>query len=244
MYQQLKSIVYALVPISLLRRCKYPLRWVVSLAYIGRTYHCRVCDMRLSRFVVLPTGDRLCPRCGSLPRTRRLYALLQQEVAGRDVLHFSPSECLRHAMPTLSPRSYVTSDYEGEFAADLILDITALTLTDDSFDLIICYHVLEHVQRDDLAMEELHRVLRPGGRCYIQTPLHSDLLEDLTVTDPGERLRRYGQRDHVRVYNVATLVSRLASAGLEVDVQHYRGAEPVAYGYKEAEVVMVATKHR
>jgi SAM-dependent methyltransferase len=111
---------------------------------------------------------------------------------------------------------YVTADL-GSPEADLQLDITSMAISNDSFDVIICSHVLEHVAADRVAMKELARVLRPGRVAYIQIP-YSDLREtdeDPEVIDPKERERRFGQFDHVRLYG-RDFESRLCEAGFAV----------------------------
>jgi SAM-dependent methyltransferase len=50
------------------------------------------------------------------------------------------------------------------------LDVTAMPFPDDSFDLVICNHVIEHVSCWERLAQELHRVVRPGGLVYVATP--------------------------------------------------------------------------
>ena len=83
------------------------------------------------------------------------------------------------------------------------MDITDIQYPDASFDVIVCYHVLEHVPDDRLAMREMRRVLKPGGWAILQSPLRVELektYEDFSITAPEERERAFGQRDHVRLY--------------------------------------------
>jgi len=93
-----------------------------------------------------------------------------------------------------------------------------LGFPNETFDVILCSHVLEHIPNDRQAIHELHRVLRPGGVAYIQVPYRQDSItdEDLTVTSPRERERRFGQFDHVRVYGT-DLATRLQEPGFRVD---------------------------
>jgi SAM-dependent methyltransferase len=99
------------------------------------------------------------------------------------------------------------------------LDLTALPQPDAYFDAVIANHVLEHVQRDDLALAEVRRVLRPGGLALLQVPIALRLArtrEDRDVRTPEERLRRYGQRDHLRLYG-RDYPERLRTAGFAVE---------------------------
>jgi SAM-dependent methyltransferase len=114
-----------------------------------------------------------------------------------------------------APIEYLTADLLAP--ADRQLDITAIDLPDASFDVVICSHVLEHVPDDRRAMSEMLRVLRPGGRALVMVPydLERPTHEDPSVSSPEERLRRFGQHDHVRRYG-ADLGERLSGEGFEV----------------------------
>jgi ubiquinone/menaquinone biosynthesis C-methylase UbiE len=99
------------------------------------------------------------------------------------------------------------------------MDITQIEYPSESFDAIICSHVLEHVQDDRRAMSELYRVLKPGGWAVLQVPLSLSLektVEDPSVTSPEERHYRYGQEDHVRIYG-RDYTERLEQAGFQVE---------------------------
>ena len=104
----------------------------------------------------------------------------------------------------------------AEGAAMVRMDVTNLGLPDDSFDVIYCSHVMEHIPDDRRAMRELHRVLRPGGWAVLQVPiLRETTFEDSSVTAPEDRERVFGQWDHVRVYG-RDYVHRLSEAGFDV----------------------------
>ena len=122
------------------------------------------------------------------------------------------------ALPNLD---YVTVDYSAE--ADARMDITRLAIPDNAFDAIICVHVLEHIPKDDRAMLELHRVLRPRGWAILQVPIDARLehtYEDFRITSPEERLVHFGQEDHVRWYG-RDYAQRLERAGFHVTVDDY-----------------------
>jgi SAM-dependent methyltransferase len=100
----------------------------------------------------------------------------------------------------------------------VIADITALPFEDESFELVLCSHVLEHVEADAAAMREMRRVLRPGGAALIQSPVNHDqerTFESPELTSPEQRARYFSQPDHVRVYG-RDIVQRLERAGFEV----------------------------
>ena len=100
----------------------------------------------------------------------------------------------------------------------MCFDLTAAPLPYDSFDVIVCNHVLEHIPDDIAALREIRRMLAPGGWALLMSPiLVEKTIEDLTLTDPQERLRRFGQEDHVRRYGW-DYVDRIREAGLSVEV--------------------------
>ena len=169
----------------------------------------------------------MCPHCGSRQRHRHLWLWLERHTrlldpAGRErLLHFAPEAGLQERLRRMLGDRYVTTDLEPG-GVDLVLDITALDLEDASFDVVLCVHVLEHVPDDAAAMRELRRVLRPGGWGVVQVPILREVTdEDPGITDPAERLRRFGQADHVRMYG-RDFADRLRAAGLEPDIVAFR----------------------
>lgn len=98
------------------------------------------------------------------------------------------------------------------------VDVTDIEQPDAAFDLVWCSHVLEHVEEDRRAMREFRRVLARGGRAVIGVPITVETtFEDPAVVDPADRLRLFGQEDHVRRYGM-DVVERLAEAGFRVEV--------------------------
>ncbi len=115
--------------------------------------------------------DILCPKCGTLER-HRLLCLANREhdfFRNRDVLHFAPEQAIQKLVLDHRPRSYTTADLFAP-GVDLKENIEALTLDDKRFDLVICLHVLEHVN-DRKAASELFRVLKPGGILLAMFPI-------------------------------------------------------------------------
>jgi SAM-dependent methyltransferase len=103
-------------------------------------------------------------------------------------------------------------------AAMVRLDITEIDFPDESFDVVYCSHVLEHVPDDRKALAEIRRVLKPDGWAILLVPIDAaETIEDPSITDPGERLRLFGQGDHVRRYG-PDYVERLHQAGFDVAV--------------------------
>lgn len=89
--------------------------------------------------------------------------------------------------------------------AQLKLDIQKTGLPDDSYDVVICNHVLEHVDDVMTALLEMKRIIRPGGFFICSFPVDPDIDlvdEDKSVTSEEERLHRFGQSDHVRLFGI------------------------------------------
>lgn len=117
---------------------------------------------------------------------------------------------------------YVTADRDPA-SGEVCVDITSMAFADDSFDVILCSHVLEHIPDDASAMADLHRVLRPGGWAMLQVPLdetREHTFEDAAVIDPAEREQLFGQADHVRVYG-RDYGARLEHAGFRVHIDDF-----------------------
>ena len=124
----------------------------------------------------------------------------------------------------MSHLDYITTDLNSPIA-DVKADICDLPFDSDSMDFIICNHVLEHIPDDTTAMQELYRVLKPGGTAVLQVPYKASLdstFEDDTITDKEERTRIFGQYDHVRVYGM-DYFKKLESVGFKVDAVDYTG---------------------
>lgn len=177
---------------------------------------CPVCGHR-GRFKAFgnpPRWDAQCPECDSLERHRLLALLLRQGILSKEqkILHFAPEPCVGKLLRPFA-RHYVTADI-CDPDADLKIDIEAINLPDQSFDVIACSHVLEHVD-DEKALRELRRILKPGGTMLLAVPLVEaiPIYEDATITNPLDREIHFGQHDHVRVYG-SDFRDRLKSAGL------------------------------
>jgi SAM-dependent methyltransferase len=200
------------------------LRWLHgSLLHRGRTVECPCCGGRFRRFEAMGEPNRACWSCGSLERERLMWLYLDRHPEllrpGMKVLHVAPEGPLAPRIAALPGVDYVAGDLDARFA-DRRIDVTDLEFPDGTFDAILCNHVLEHVPDDRRAMAELRRVLRPGGWAMLLVPTirNERTDEDPSVEDPGERARRFGQHDHVRIYGWDYL-DRLDDAGFDVRVE-------------------------
>jgi SAM-dependent methyltransferase len=132
-------------------------------------------------------------------------------------LHIAPERPVRRLLENSGPHRYVTADLDNP-AVDMNFDLTAIPLPDDSFDVVMCNHVMEHIPDDRAALREIRRILAPAGWALVMTPIVVErTVEDPSITEPEDRLRLYGQRDHVRRYGW-DYVDRLREAGLSPEV--------------------------
>jgi hypothetical protein len=184
--------------------------------YTGRRVQCPLCGSAARSFEPhRGRPDAKCVHCGSLERHRALWLWLRPRLpSGADVLHVAPEPGLAACVQQL-PVEYVSTDLMSAHAMRHD-DLTALPDPDGSFDVVICNHVLEHIPDDRAAMREVRRVLRPGGFAVLQHPIfaRSHTLEDPAIVSEEERLRVYGQEDHVRRYGW-DFVERLRDEGFE-----------------------------
>ena len=170
--------------------------------------------------------NALCPGTLSLERHRLLWLYLDRKTSfltdSIRVLHVAPEQVFYKKFKTFSHWDYTTTDLHSPLA-DVKADICALPFEDNSYDLILCNHVLEHIPNDLKAMKELYRVLKPRGTAILQVPIEEgreNTFEDDSIIDQQERTRIFGQYDHVRVYG-QDYYNRLQKAGFKVTPVDY-----------------------
>ncbi|MDJ0851498.1 MAG: methyltransferase domain-containing protein [Myxococcota bacterium] len=211
----------------------------------GRNHRCPYCGGRwkkldklgldrpvIAELRIVGAGRRRarCPRCRSTDRERLLLSFFREKTRlfrdRMEVLHVAPERNLSVLLRDAPNLGYTAGDkFEPRSPSHITrekaepMDVTSLAFANESFDVVICNHVLEHVPDDRKAMAEILRVLRPGGWALLQVP-YSTVLEktdeDSSVATPEERELRFGQFDHVRVYALEDYVARLESVGFEV----------------------------
>jgi SAM-dependent methyltransferase len=247
MYEFIKNIIRKTFPKRFLVGNEELMRKVMfQLFYKGEKNKCNVCNSRLKRFISLSNGELLCPNCGSLGRNRKFWEIFKGEIKNEvHILDFSPSRCIYRRLKKINNINYTSSDFAGEFLSDVKFDITKINSGSESFDLIICYHILEHIQDDLLAISELQRVLKSGGKCYIQTPFkEGEIYENPEIIDPIKRIKHFGQKDHVRVYSIEGLKNRIEKCGLSVEIFKFENKKDNFFGYNEVEHILCARKSK
>ena len=200
---------------------------IVGVFYKGNKVECTVCGSQFRKF--LPYGrlksrsNALCPHCLALERHRLIWLYLKKKTdfftRKAKMLHVAPELCFMDRFESLDNLDYITADFESPLAK-VKMDIHDIPFEENSIDIIFCNHVLEHVADDIRALNEIKRVLKPGGWAILQVPFFHPLpkttYEDKSITSPTEREKAFGQDDHVRMYG-EDYAERLASVGFTVD---------------------------
>jgi len=205
------------------------------------------CCQTVSSFRIYGFPPRLnarCPRCGSLERHRLVILYLQKNphlLTSRDVLHFAAEDTVRKYVAGRAGR-YTAGDLNPA-DGDLRLNIEAIDLPDNSVDTVICSHILEHVD-DHAALKEIFRILRPGGTALLLFPLiegWETTFEDPSIVAPEERLRFFGQEDHVRFFG-RDVRDRISNMGFKLS--EFTAVEPdiQEYGLKRGEKIFLSEK--
>ncbi len=207
---------------------------------------CNICGYR-GRFQSAGRPRRIdarCPKCGSAERYRLLALWLDRHGAflrEAHVLHFAPESGLASLLKTRVGR-YQSADI-APGRADLVLNIEAIGVPDQSHDCIVCSHVLEHVD-DKKALAEIYRALKPGGVALIMLPVIEGwptTYENRKVSTPEERKRHYGQADHVRYYG-ADVRDRIRAGGFQLEEFTAEGEDVLTYALQRGEKVFIARR--
>ena len=201
--------------------------------YLGSLYECNLCESKLAEFFhfgPIQNDNHICPVCGSFGRQRFLWFILNMENLfprrNQRVLHFAPEWCMERKLSSIVDKgNYISGDLNPN-SASVVLDITNLKLADNSFDFVICSHVLEHIPDDVKALSELHRILADDGYLLMQVPIGRNMVthEDSSIISELDRERVFGQSDHVRLYG-SDIVQRLEHANFDVRAIDTRDAE-------------------
>ena len=230
MIAQLFKRILNVVPRPLLIRLSYIARPILALGLKGERYEDPIDGKTFRKFLPYGYGKQrenvLSPSTLSLERHRLLWLYLIQKTdffsAKSKVLHFAPEQAFYKRFRNMENLDYTTTDLNSPLA-DVKADICDLPFDDNTYDIIFCNHVLEHIPNDEKAMLELYRVLKPGGMAILQIPQdlnRATTFEDNSITDPKKRAEIFGQYDHVRVYG-RDYFDKLRSIGFKVEEVDY-----------------------
>lgn len=238
--------------------------------YFGFKYKCPFCRAHLRKF--LPTGfsysvlnerevvgggyrtTGFCPVCGSKDRDRLVYLFLQQKTdlfkSPQELLHIAPEVVISNKIWKYPSIKYLTADLNLN-NSKIRMDITNIQFSENTFDSIICNHVLEHISEDTKAMSELYRVLRQKGWAILQVPISLSLdrtYEDYSIVSASDREKAFGQTDHVRIY-AKDYKDRLEQVGFSVNIfrwiteaDNFGGYEN-KFGLNKEEYIYFVTKN-
>ena len=220
------------VPRPILIKMSYWARPVLAFYLKGTNYTDPIDGRSFRKFLPYGYGTQrpnvLSPSTLSLERHRLLWLFLQNETDFFDaskpkkVLHMAPEQCFLKRFKKLKHINLITADLYSPIV-DVKADICNLPFEDNHFDIIFCNHVLEHIEDDAKAMQELYRVLKPGGMGIFQVPQdysRDTTYEDFSITSPEGRAKHFGQYDHVRVYG-SDYFDRLRAVGFTVKEVNY-----------------------
>lgn len=232
------------------------LRPLTYLFFKGDQFHDPIDGKSYRKFLPYGYGKQrenaLSPGTLSLERHRQMWLYLQNETTfftqPYSVLHIAPEQEFLRRFKKMKNLHYISADLFSPIV-DVKADLLDLPFDDESFDVVFCNHVLEHIEDDQKAMSELYRVMRKGGWGIFQVPMKPSLertYEDFTIQDPQERQKHFGQYDHVRWYGM-DYFDRLRNAGFETDANYYSkqfsAADIKKWGLMESEILPVVRKN-
>lgn len=213
------------IPRPILIKASYWVSPLISFYLKGNTFTDPIDGKSFRKFLPYGYGSQrlnaLSPSTLSLERHRLLWLYLKNETdffsTPKKMLHIAPEQCFLKRFKKQKNLTYTTADLYSPIA-DVKADICNLPFENESYDIVFCNHVLEHIEDDKKAMSELYRVLKPGGLGIFQIPQDLTLketYEDFSITNPKERTKHFGQYDHVRVYG-KDYFNRLRNVGFQV----------------------------
>ncbi|PBC68998.1 class I SAM-dependent methyltransferase [Fibrobacter sp. UWS1] len=226
-------------------------------------YHARKlkpigCDFKvIYEKEIIGCGRRFagCIKCGSTDKERLVFTYLKNNIdffsnTNKTILHMAPEPNLSKQFLAHKFKEYICGDYfapgyENAYPSYVQnINILNIPYSNEYFDVVICNHVLEHVEDDLKGMSEIYRVLRKGGFAILQVPISyvtDKTYEDPSISDPAEREKVFGQRDHVRIYGL-DYFDRLKKIGFEIEVVSDLATRYSKYGLNGKEKIFVCHK--
>lgn len=242
---------------------------IKRIIYFGKKYQCNLCGSKVKS--MFPSGQKheifqknnitgagyrdhvKCPVCRSKDKERMVFYYIKNYtdiLTGKNtILHFAPEIETKKKIKKNKEATYYDGDIQKEVASQII-DITQISFPDNTFDYIICNHVLEHVEDEKKAILELKRVIKENGKIIITVPIcisNEKTIEDESIIEPEERLKYFCQSDHVRLYG-RDFVKRIEKYGVTVTEYDFEKEEGIEkrkqYGILENGCIYIVTKKR
>ena len=253
--KRIASFLLNKIPRPILINLSIFLRPLIYLFFKGNNFTDPINGKSYRKFLPYGYGKQrenaLSPGTLSLERHRQMWLYLQNETdfftKNYKVLHIAPEQEFLRKFKKMKNLDYTSADLFSPIV-DVKADILDLPFEDESFDVIFCNHVLEHIEDDRKAMSELYRVMKKGGWGILQVPMKNSLektYEDFTITDPKERQKHFGQYDHVRWYGM-DYFDRLKSVGFDAEAnfysQKFSDADIKKFGLNRNEILPIVRK--
>ena len=253
--KRIASFLLNKIPRPILINLSIFLRPLIYLFFKGNNFTDPIDGKSYRKFLPYGYGKQrenaLSPGTLSLERHRQMWLYLQNETdfftKNYKVLHIAPEQEFLRKFKKMKNLDYTSADLFSPIV-DVKADILDLPFEDESFDVIFCNHVLEHIEDDRKAMSELYRVMKKGGWGILQVPMKNSLektYEDFTITDPKERQKHFGQYDHVRWYGM-DYFDRLKAVGFDAEAnfysQKFSDADIKKFGLNRNEILPIVRK--
>ena len=253
--KRIASFLLNKIPRPILINLSIFLRPLIYLFFKGNNFTDPIDGKSYRKFLPYGYGKQrenaLSPGTLSLERHRQMWLYLQNETdfftKNYKVLHIAPEQEFLRKFKKMKNLDYTSADLFSPIV-DVKADILDLPFEDESFDVIFCNHVLEHIEDDRKAMSELYRVMKKGGWGILQVPMKNSLektYEDFTITDPKERQKHFGQYDHVRWYGM-DYFDRLKAVGFIAEAnfysQKFSDADIKKFGLNRNEILPIVRK--
>jgi hypothetical protein len=205
--------------------------FIPDFFFRGTKFKCNLCGFKADRWLprghdypivkeleIIGAGKRFvdCKKCGSSDRDRLVFKYLKlvhekTSLKSKKLLHVAPEKSLSKKLEDsiglkITRIDYRSKGYKFTYNKSVISgDVQNLPFDSESYDMVICNHVLEHVENDSTALNEIHRVLKTGGFAILQVPISLKL--DQTIRSEinwtsKDKINKLGQFDHLRLYGL------------------------------------------